>query len=94
MAKVKWKAEQPENANGWWVVTDSEGNELGSTDGGFEEDQAKLMAASPELYDSNVELIGAVNALLTGRAVKNLDEIMAKAQYLGSILESSRLALD
>lgn len=35
-----WKADNPENANGWWIIVDESGYEIGSGDGGFEKDQA------------------------------------------------------
>lgn len=43
--KEPWLTEQLENANGWWVLCDSEGVEIGSCDGGYEEDDAKRIIA-------------------------------------------------
>lgn len=43
--KEPWSAEQPENANGWWILCDSQGQEIGSCDGGYEEEDAKRIVA-------------------------------------------------
>lgn len=58
-----WFAVQPENANGWWVVsTDVDGYDTidESGDGGFEEQTAHLIAAAPDLYE-------ALDAVIDGR---------------------------
>lgn len=47
-----WYAVQPEHANGWWVVsTDDAGEETidASGDGGFNEEDARLISALPDL---------------------------------------------
>jgi hypothetical protein len=46
---LHWIAKQPDNAHGWWVIHDENG-EIGSCDGGFEKEEALLMAAAPNLY--------------------------------------------
>ncbi len=40
----------------------------------------QLMAASPELYESTRMLMDAVNALSSGKPIRNLDEIMLFAK--------------
>lgn len=43
----EWEAVYDEYS-GWWIICDENG-EIGSCDGGFEEDEAKLMASAPAL---------------------------------------------
>ena len=45
-----WSTYRGEDTNYWWIIRDAEGHELGSGDGGFEKDDAHLIAAAPELY--------------------------------------------
>ena len=57
LTKPQWqsgpyKAHSGESTNGWWVILDSEGDEIGSTDGGFEFAEAHLFAAAPDLYEA------------------------------------------
>lgn len=49
-----WYAAQPEECGGWWIVaTDPEGCDcIDSGDGGFEREDAHLIAAAPELYEA------------------------------------------
>lgn len=45
-----WEAFTQPEFSGWWAVRDaSTGREIGSCDGGFDETDARLMAAAPEL---------------------------------------------
>lgn len=51
----KWYAAQPEEAHGWWVVSrDPEGHDCidASGDGGFNEPEARLIAAAPEMLEA------------------------------------------
>jgi len=75
---MKWKAEHPENANGWWVIFDENGVELGSFDGGFYEDEALLIAAAPDLLaaakkalDECCDLIGTEAGNALANAIKS-----------------------
>ncbi|MGL6052621.1 MAG: hypothetical protein ACRC16_22015 [Aeromonas salmonicida] len=57
MTDTKWtpgpyKAYCGESTHGWWVILDSKGDEIGSTDGGFDHAEAHLFAAAPELYEA------------------------------------------
>lgn len=47
-----WYAAQPEECGGWWVVAkDPDGRDcIDSGDGGFEKEDAHLIAAAPDLY--------------------------------------------
>lgn len=56
-----WVARQGEDTNWWFVIEDSEGNEIGSGDGGFEEPEAQLMAAAPELYSLLDEAVNTID---------------------------------
>lgn len=49
--KGPWYAEQPENANGWWVICNDQG-EIGSGDGGYDEEDARLISAASELLEA------------------------------------------
>lgn len=44
-----WYAFTEPHFSGWWSVRDSDEWEIGSGDGGFEEPDARLIAAAPEL---------------------------------------------
>lgn len=43
-----WEATAPSAANGWWIVSAAHG-EVGSGDGGYEEADARLIAAAPDM---------------------------------------------
>lgn len=55
--KGPWSAYRGEDTNFWWIIRDAEGHELGSGDGGFEKDEAHLIAAAPELYEACKKLL-------------------------------------
>ena len=55
-----WIATQPENASGWWVIEVEDKGELGSNDGGFEEADAKVMAASKDLLAACIAMRGVL----------------------------------
>jgi len=50
-----WEAFTEDSFSGWWAIRqktdDGFTTELGSCDGGFEEFDAKLIAASPTMYE-------------------------------------------
>lgn len=50
--KTPWTAYSGEDTNGWFVIHDADGYEIGSTDGGFEEPEAKLFAAAPDMAEA------------------------------------------
>ena len=71
-----WSPYHGGDTNLWWIVYDHEGCELGSGDGGFDEGDANLIAAAPELYE-------ALEALLEYRdkwAVEKARAALAKAR--------------
>lgn len=74
-----WKAEQPENAGGWWVVCDRDSIELGSTDGGFEKHQAVLMAAAPEMRDLLRETLLPGEYGVGSTLAQRIEAVLAKA---------------
>lgn len=88
-----WKAEQPENANGWWVVCDRDGIELGSTDGGFEEHQAMLMAAAPEMRDLLLETLRPGAYGIGSTLAQRIEKVLAKARMYNAP-ELSRATLE
>ena len=47
------------HSSGWFII-ESDGEELGSTDGGFYEDDAKLMAASKDLLAACIAMRGVL----------------------------------
>lgn len=57
-----WFATRPEHAHGWWIVsTDQDGDNCvdDSGDGGFEEANARLIAAAPDMLDALKILVNA-----------------------------------
>jgi hypothetical protein len=83
-----WKPAQPEDAHGWWVIQGEDGCEIGSCDGGFEEEQARMMAASHDLYTSTQWLLDAVEKLISNKPIKDLDERIGFAK---SIMKNAKL---
>lgn len=51
-----WHTRQPEYACGWWVIYDKDDGEVGSGDGGYSEQQAKIISAAPDLIDALREI--------------------------------------
>lgn len=51
-----WAVDCGDHTNGWCVIVDADGVEIGSCDGGFEEDDAALIAAAPALESALVGL--------------------------------------
>jgi hypothetical protein len=88
-----WFAVQPKHANGWWVVsTDPEGCDGvdDSGDGGFEEANARLIAAAPEMLEALkecAEYLGPpevtqypnVQASVVNALIRNVRAAIAKA---------------
>jgi len=52
-----WIADTPPNRGGWWIVRDAGGLELGSGVGVFNQDDARLIAAAPELMDACLAMV-------------------------------------
>ena len=77
LRKTPWSAYSGEDTNGWFVIHDADGYEIGSTDGGFEEDEARMFAAAPELAEA---LKAAREYIPTFAAVnEKIDAALAKA---------------
>lgn len=79
-----WKAEQPISANGWWIICDETGRELGSCDGGFEEDQARLMAAAPSLLAAAEKALSECCDLIGTDAGNALADAVAQSKVHNS----------
>lgn len=56
-----WEAFTEESFSGWWAVQDGNGHEIGSGDGGFDEEDARLMASAPELLEALEEAVCALD---------------------------------
>ena len=52
LRRTPWSAYSGEDTNGWFVIHDADGDEIGSTDGGFEESEARMFAAAPDMADA------------------------------------------
>ena len=65
-----WYAVQPDHAHGWWIVSkDPEGDDCldASGDGGFDNGDARLIAAAPDLFEASpraAEMLRVVSAFL------------------------------
>lgn len=83
LRKTPWSAYSGEDTNGWFVIHDADGYEIGSTDGGFEEDEARMFAAAPDLADALKEIVAAwprnVSILVFNGLVENARAALAKA---------------
>ena len=82
----EWEAYSGEDTNGWWIICEKEENfdpeslsglELGSGDGGFEYEQAHLMAAAPKMYNFLVDIVnhGDKDTLIYFKALQLLKSI-------------------
>lgn len=52
MSHTKWEAFTQDSFAGWWAIREVGGAEVGSCDGGFDEKDARLMAAAPTLLEA------------------------------------------
>lgn len=75
-----WKVRQGEDTNWWFVIEDSEGRELGSGDGGFEEHEAHLIASAPELYWLLLEARANIDQSYAVSLCADIDKLLAKAR--------------
>lgn len=91
-----WYAGQPEHANGWWIVaTDPEHFDCidGSGDGGFYEQEARLIAAAPDLLATVHRLLDALDAMQarTEKAEAGRDQALAR---LAAAYEATAVATE
>ena len=89
-----WYAGQPENANGWWVVaTDVECHDCvdSSGDGGFDESDARLIAAAPDLKTTLAAALDELDRLQlcvshanlhADAAISEMDDLKAENERL------------
>lgn len=73
-----WSRYSGEDTNGWWIIVDADGNELGSCDGGFEAPDACLMSASYEMLEGLKYLRRCAN--LSNFDLEYIDAIISKAE--------------
>lgn len=85
-----WEAYQGEDTNYWWVIRDADGYELGSTDGGFEESDAKLMARAPEMQQQ-IDALKAYIAKLNGFLLEMRLAIPSEVSIDGWIFSANKL---
>jgi hypothetical protein len=73
-----WTAYSGEDTNDWFVIHDADGHEIGSTDGGFEEEEAKIFAAAPDLLAACKFLINVTETAPPIKLIAMLDEAIQK----------------
>lgn len=86
--KTPFTAYCGEDTNGWFVVLDSYGHEVGSTDGGFNKEEALLFAAAPELYELATAMMEWIDAVPANTPLPTMpgfdrdwaDAVLAKAK--------------
>jgi hypothetical protein len=74
---VNWVAIQPDDAGGWWIVTDEAGKELGSGDGGLSEEDARLIAAAPEILEALTRTLSYLTSYPGNGAMSAYDQARA-----------------
>ena len=73
-----WAAVSGEHTNGWFIVEDADGHELGSGDGGFDEEEARIFAAAPDLLEACKFLINVAETAPPIKLISMLDEAIQK----------------